>query len=130
MKALLIVLVFSTVCFAYPGLNPSGFSLYENTGNRWFVPSLSHKVYMGFTTGSSGSYSTGAYIGTMHFCLASNLIAEVSLGLAENIYFSGSNGDTRRVLGDLMLDWKPLGNLEFKLSVGGVIPDHEIFGSR
>lgn len=114
---------------AAPGLDPSGFSLYDNTGGKWFVPTVSHRVYLGYTTGSRGSWSTGAYVGTMTFDLTSRLSAEVSLGVAEHLFFT-RGFDRREYTGDLLLDWRPFDSLRLQLGVGGVLPEEALGGAR
>ena len=106
---------------AEPGFDPADFSLYENTESKWFVPAISHRVFLGYTTGSRGSWSTGAYLGTLSFDLARGLTADVSLGVAEHYFFSRGY-DANDFLGNLMLDWRPTDELRLQLNIGGVIP--------
>ena len=114
---------------ATPGLDPSGFTLFDNTGSKWFVPTISHRVYLGYTTGSTGSWSTGAYMGTLSFDLTSRLSADVSIGMAEHIYFS-RGFDRREYMADVLLDWRPTDNFRLQLNVGGLVPEEALGGTR
>ncbi|MBN1434605.1 hypothetical protein JW921_07585 [Candidatus Fermentibacterales bacterium] len=121
-QAMALLLLVPGLCQAFPGLEPSGLTLYDNSGSKWFVPTISHRVYLGYTTGSSGSWSTGAYTGVLGFDLTTNLRAELSLGVAQHLLFSRGS-EAREFMGEVLLDWRPVESLRLQLNIGGVIPD-------